>query len=59
MSSNRITSIINKKVKEDGKNLSIHKATVCRILNNEIGKPRKVKKVFYLTEKIRKKSKIL
>ena len=48
MSSNRIANIINKKLKEDGLNLSITKMTVCRILKQEYGKPRKIKKVFYL-----------
>ena len=51
MSSNRITNIINKKLKEDGLNLSITKMTVCRILKQEYGKPRKIKKVFYLSKK--------
>lgn len=51
MSSNRIANIINKKLKEDGLNLSITKMTVCRILKQEYGKPRKIKKVFYLSKK--------
>ena len=51
MSSNKIANIINKKLKEDGLNLSITKMTVCRILNKELGKPRKIKRVFYLSEK--------
>ena len=53
MSSNRIANIINKKLKEDGLNLSITKMTVCRILKQEYGKPRKIKKVFYLSKKIK------
>ena len=33
MISNKISNLINKKLKEDGTNLSITKMTVCRILN--------------------------
>ena len=51
MSSNKISNIINKKLKEDGTNLSITKMTICRILNKELGKPRKIKRVFYLSKK--------
>ena len=51
MSSNKIANIINKKLKEDGLNLSVTKMTVCRILNKELGKPRKIKRVFYLSKK--------
>lgn len=51
MSSNKISNIINKKLKEDGTNLSITKMTVCRILNKELGKPMKIKRVFYLSKK--------
>ena len=51
MSSNKISNIINKKLKEDGTNLSITKMTVCRILNKELGNPRKIKRVFYLSKK--------
>ena len=53
MSSNKISNIINKKQKEDGTNLSITKMTVCRILNKELGKPMKIKRVFYLSKKIK------
>ena len=51
MISNKISNIINKKLKEDGTNLSITKMTVCRILNKELGKPMKIKRVFYLSKK--------
>ena len=51
MSSNKISNIINKKLKEDGTNLSITKMTVCRILNKELGKPMKIKRFFYLSKK--------
>ena len=46
MSSNKISNIINKKLKEKGKNLSIIKMNVGRIL-----KPRKIKRIFYLSKK--------
>ena len=55
MSSARIASQINKDLEKDGKNITIHKATICRILNKELGKPRKIKKVFYLTQKQKQK----
>ena len=32
-----------------------HKETVCLILNKELGKQRKIKKVFYLSEKQKQK----
>ena len=38
-------------LKRDKLNISISKATVCRILKNEFGKPRKIRKVFFLNEK--------
>ena len=50
MSSAKITFIINKMLKMNKENMTIHKSTVCRILNKELGRPRKVKRVFYLTE---------
>ena len=46
MSSNKISNIINKKLKEDGTNLSILKMTVCRILNKELEKWRKIIRIF-------------
>ena len=52
---------INKQLKEDnildknGKNLSITKSQVNRILREKYGKPLKVRKVFYLNEDARKK----
>ena len=42
MSSSRITKFINLKLKRDKKNITISKATVCRILKEEYGKPRKI-----------------
>ena len=50
MSSAKITFIINKMLKMNKENMTIHKSTVCRILNKELGRPRKVKRVFFLTE---------
>ena len=32
-------------------NITVSKATVCRILNKEYRKPRKIKEVFYLNKK--------
>ena len=55
MSSARIASPINKDLEKDGKNITIHKATICLILNKELGKPRKIKKVFFLTPKQKQK----
>ena len=51
MSSSRITKFINLKLKRDKKNITISKVTVCRILKEEYGKPRKIKKVFYLNQR--------
>ncbi len=55
MSSNKIANIINKKLKEDGLNLSIPKITLYRILNKELGKQRNVKRVFFLSKKSKMK----
>ena len=51
MSSNKIANIINKKLKEDSFNLTITKMNGFRILNKEFGKPRKEKRVFFLSKK--------
>ena len=51
MSSARITKYINLMLQRDKMNMTISKATVCRILKKEYGKPRKIKKVFYLNQK--------
>ena len=50
MSSSKIAFIINKMLKINKENMTIHKSTVCRILNKELGRPRKVKRVFFLTD---------
>ena len=51
MSSSKITNTINSDLIPEGKKIQINKSTICRILNAEIGKPRKIKKIFFLTEK--------
>ena len=51
MSSARITKYINLMLQRDKMNMTISKSTVCRILKKEYGKPRKIKKVFYLNQK--------
>ena len=56
MISAKITFIINKMLKMNKENMTIYKSTVCRILNKELGRPRKVKRVFYLTEDQKKEN---
>ena len=51
MSSARITKYINLMLGRDKMNITVSKATVCRILKKEYGKPRKIKKVFFLNQK--------
>ena len=51
MSASIIIKLINLILKRDKRNMTISKATVCRILKAEYGTPRKIKKVFYLNEK--------
>ena len=51
MSSYRIMKYINLKLAKDKMNMKVSKATICRILNKEYGKPRKIKKVFFLNKK--------
>ena len=55
MSSSEIRDTINNQLKKDKKNISITKMTVCLILKQEYGTPRKVKKVFYLTQQQKEK----
>ena len=63
MGSRKIADIINKELKENdvrdnkGKLLSIEKTTINRYLKNALGKPRKVRRVFYLNE-IQKKKRV-
>ena len=51
MSSSRIMRYINLVLKRDNLNINVSKAIVCRILKNEFGKPRKIRRVFYLNSK--------
>ena len=44
MSSYRIMKYINLKLEKNKMNLKVSKATICRILKKEYGKPRKIKK---------------
>ena len=55
MSSSRIANTINKQLKDDGKTITIHKSTICRILNKELGKPRKIKRTFILSKENKKR----
>ena len=55
MGSIKIASIMNKDFKKKGKGITISKNTVCRYLNEYLGKPRKIRKVFSLTNKKKKK----
>ena len=55
MSSAKIVSLINKDLKNDGKNMTIHKATVCRILNKELVNQEKSKKFFICLKNKNKK----
>ena len=51
MSSRKITLLMNNRFKEKGINLKISHMTTCRILNRNIGKPRKIQKVCSINEK--------
>ncbi len=50
-SSRKIALEINKKLENEGKNITISKSTICSYLNNSLGKPRKIRKTFALNEK--------
>ena len=55
MGSRKISAIINAELEEknvmgpNNKPLSVHRASVCRYLNTFYGKPKKIRKVFYLS----------
>ena len=51
MSSRKITLLINKRFKEKGRDLKISHMAKCRILNKNIGKPRKIQKVCSINQK--------
>ena len=53
MSSRKITLLMNNRLKEKGKKLKISHMTTCRILNKNIGKPRKIQKVCSINQKKR------
>lgn len=53
MSSRKIASIINEKLKND--NITISKDIVNRYLNSVFGRPRKIREVFHLTNSQKKK----
>ena len=59
MSSKRIASIINSDLERDASNgkapKKIHFSTVCRYLKEFYGRPRKIRKSFYLSEEQKKK----
>ena len=57
MGSRKITMLMNKKFEKEGRNLTISHMTTCRILNKNMGKPRKIKKVFSIN-KIKKEKRI-
>ena len=51
MSNRKITLLMNKRFEEKGRNLKISHMTTCRILNKNIGKPRKIQKVCSINQK--------
>ena len=61
MSSRKIANEINNKFEAEGridskgKQFKISKSTICKYLNKQLGKPRKLRKVFALNEKNKKK----
>ena len=59
MSSRKIAYIMNKKFEEENLDITISKDTVNRYLKEELGKPRKIRKVFHLTKKKRRTGEIL
>ena len=46
---------MNEKFKEQGKKTRISNVTVCKYLNEGLGKPRKIKRVFITNNKKKKK----
>ena len=51
MGTRKITMLMNEKFKNEGIKLTISHMTTCRILNKNMGKPRKIKKVFSINNK--------
>ena len=56
MSPSKIKKIINDELKKDGSSKSIYKSKVSRILKAKYGKPRKIKRVFFLSNKKKKRA---
>ena len=55
MGSRKIASIMNEKFKEQGKKTRVSNVTICKYLNERLGKPRKIKRVFVTNNKKKKK----
>ena len=51
MGSRKITLLMNKRFEEQGRDLKISHMTSCRILNKNLGKPRKIQKVCSINQK--------
>ena len=54
MSSRKIASLINEELKINNIGITISKDTVNRYLKSAFGRPRKIRKVFHLTDKQKK-----
>ena len=55
MGSRKITLLMNKRFEEQGRDLKISHMTSCRILNKNLGKPRKMQKVCSINQKKKRK----
>ena len=55
MGSLKIAAIMNEKFKREGRNMRVSRTTICKILRNYLGKPRKMKRLFYVNKKKKKK----
>ena len=51
MGTRKITMLMNEKFKKEGRDLKISHMISSRILNKNLGKPRKIKKIFYINNK--------
>ena len=62
MGSRKIADIMNNlfqsegRMNAKGKKFKIGKSTICKYLNDDLGRPRKIRKVFSFSEKNKKKS---
>ena len=59
MGTRKLTMLMNKKFEEEGRKLTISHMTSSRILNKNLGKPRKIKKIFSTNNKKRRENKNL